>query len=99
MTGEVTLRGKVLPIGGLKEKVLAAHRAGIKEVVFPMENNRELEEIPKNVIKEMRFKPVESMDEVLMAVMTESVFGAARKKLHTKKKPHAAPLGEQPRIN
>ena len=65
MTGEITLRGRVLPIGGLKEKVLAAKRAGIKKVIIPKENVKDLEEIPANVIKAMEFVTVESMDEVL----------------------------------
>lgn len=65
MTGEITLRGRVLPIGGLKEKVLAAKRAGIKKVIIPKENEKDLEEIPANVRKAMEFVTVESMDEVL----------------------------------
>lgn len=65
MTGEITLRGKVLPVGGLKEKILAAHRAGIRTIVIPKENLKDLEEIPDYVRKEMTFKPVEHMDEVL----------------------------------
>jgi len=65
MTGEITLRGKVLPIGGLKEKLLAAHRAGIKTVLVPKENIRDLELVPAHVLEEMHIVPVESMDEVL----------------------------------
>jgi ATP-dependent Lon protease len=65
MTGEITLRGKVLPIGGLKEKVLAAHRAGIRTIVIPKENLKDLEEIPEYVREELTFKAVEHMDEVL----------------------------------
>jgi len=65
MTGEITLRGHVLPIGGLKEKLLAAHRAGIKTVLIPKENVRDLELLPPHVREEMRIVPVESMDEVL----------------------------------
>ncbi|MBI5179600.1 MAG: endopeptidase La [Nitrospinae bacterium] len=88
MTGEITLRGKVLPIGGLKEKSLAARRAGISTIVFPKENERDLEEIPKNIRQEIRFIPVESMDEVLAAVMTKPVFrGTAKVRVGQKKKP------------
>jgi ATP-dependent Lon protease len=65
MTGEITLRGKVMPIGGLKEKVLAAHRAGIKLVILPEENKKDLKDIPKTVIDELKIKFVDSMDEVL----------------------------------
>jgi ATP-dependent Lon protease len=64
MTGEVTLRGRVLPIGGLKEKTLAAKRMGIKKIIIPMRNKKDLEEIPKYIKKDMEFVPVETMDEV-----------------------------------
>ena len=65
MTGEITLRGLVLPVGGIKEKVLAAHRAGIKTVLLPKENQKDLEDIPKKVQKQIRFHFVERMSEVL----------------------------------
>ena len=65
MTGEITLRGHVLPIGGLKEKLLAAHRAGLKTVLIPKENVRDLELLPEHVRTDMKLVPVESMDEVL----------------------------------
>ena len=65
MTGEVTLRGRVLPIGGLKEKLLAALRSGIKTVLIPEENKRDLKEIPEIVTKGMEIIPVSRMDEVL----------------------------------
>jgi ATP-dependent Lon protease len=65
MTGEITLRGRVLPIGGLKEKLLAAHRAGIKTVLIPKENERDLELVPEHVRAKMEIVPVECMDEVL----------------------------------
>jgi len=69
MTGEITLRGRVLPVGGLKEKVLAAHRAGIRTVLMPKENLKDLDEIPENVRKEMNCVPVEHVDEVLAAAL------------------------------
>jgi len=65
MTGEITLRGRVLPIGGLKEKLLAAHRGGIRKVVIPKENEKDLKDIPKVVTRQMKIIPVEHMDEVL----------------------------------
>ncbi len=65
MTGEITLRGEVLPIGGLKEKLLAAHRAGVKRVLIPHENKRDLEEIPDNISQEMEICPVKWIDEVI----------------------------------
>ena len=65
MTGEVTLRGRVLPIGGLKEKSVAAHRNGIRHVIIPSENMRELDEVPAEVRELVRFHGVRTMDEVL----------------------------------
>ncbi|RYF12006.1 MAG: endopeptidase La [Deltaproteobacteria bacterium] len=65
MTGEITLRGRVLPIGGLKEKALAAHRAKMRLVIIPKENEKDLEEIPKSVARVLKFAPVEHVDEVL----------------------------------
>src|SRR5271166_5760245 len=65
MTGEITLRGKVLPIGGLKEKLLAAHRAGIFEVLLPADNEKDLADVPENLRNEMRLRFVNTMDEVL----------------------------------
>jgi ATP-dependent Lon protease len=71
MTGEITLRGEVLPIGGLKEKLLAAHRAGIKMVLIPHENEKDLVEIPKNILSKLDVKPVRWIDEVLELALTE----------------------------
>ncbi|MFT4059896.1 MAG: endopeptidase La [Legionella sp.] len=65
MTGEITLRGQVLPIGGLKEKLLAAHRGGIKHVIIPEENVKDLEEIPDNVLRKIAVHPVKTIDQVL----------------------------------
>jgi ATP-dependent Lon protease len=78
MTGEVTLRGKVLPIGGLKEKALAAKRMGIKKVIIPKRNEKDLEDIPKYVKKEMIFIPVETMDEVLKNALITKKKGKSR---------------------
>lgn len=65
MTGEITLRGRVLPVGGIKEKFLAAHRAGIKTIIMPTENKKDLEEIPANVKRRLKFVLVDNMDQVL----------------------------------
>jgi ATP-dependent Lon protease len=69
MTGEITLRGKVLPIGGVKEKVLAAHRAGLKTIVLPKDNEKDLADIPKNVLDTLDVYMVETMDEVLKVAL------------------------------
>ena len=71
MTGEITLRGLVLPIGGLKEKLLAAHRAGIKKVLIPMENKKDLTEVPKTVLESVEIIPVKNVDEVLKVALTK----------------------------
>lgn len=73
MTGEVTLRGKVLRIGGLKEKVLAAARAGLDTIIMPADNEADLEDVPENVRETMTFIPVETVDEVLEAALQEAV--------------------------
>jgi len=70
MTGEITLRGEVLPIGGLKEKLLAAHRGGIKTVLIPSENVKDLAEIPDNIKGRLEIKPVKWIDEVLQLALT-----------------------------
>ena len=73
MTGEVTLTGQVLPIGGLKEKLLAAHRAGIKEVLIPKENEKDLVDIPKKILDEIKITSVEYADEVLKIALTKEL--------------------------
>ena len=67
MTGEVTLRGNVLPIGGLREKTMAAHRSDIRRIILPKNNLRDLDEIPESVKDKMKFIPVKTVDEVLEA--------------------------------
>ena len=69
MTGEVTLTGQVLPIGGLKEKLLAAHRAGIKQVIIPKENEKDLVDIPKKIREDIKITVVENVDEVLKVAL------------------------------
>ncbi len=73
MTGEVTLRGHVLPIGGLKEKLLAAHRAGIPKVIIPEENKKDLAEIPKNILDNIELKTVKTVDEVLKIALIKEL--------------------------
>jgi ATP-dependent Lon protease len=80
MTGEITLRGKVLPVGGIREKVLAAHRAGIKQVLLPVENERDIDEIPGNVRKRMEFTLINSANDVLPHVLTKSLKSAPLRK-------------------
>jgi ATP-dependent Lon protease len=75
MTGEITLRGEVLPIGGLKEKLLAAHRGGITTVLIPKDNERDLEEIPANVIADLKVIPVQWIDEVLKIALERDPLG------------------------
>lgn len=81
MTGEVTLRGRVLEIGGLKEKVLAAHRAGIKTVIAPHNNEKDLEDIPANVVKDLDFHFVKHMDEVLEVALVRPPKSGETKKM------------------
>jgi ATP-dependent Lon protease len=75
MTGEVTLRGRVLEIGGLKEKLIAAHRAGLKIIILPKDNRKDLEDVPKQVLKDLRFVFVSHMDEVLKVALTKQIPG------------------------
>jgi ATP-dependent Lon protease len=71
MTGEITLQGRVLPIGGLKQKVLAAHAAGITDIIIPERNRADLDDIPDKVKEEVTFHPVISIDEVLQLALEE----------------------------
>ena len=75
MTGEITLRGKVLAVGGIKEKVLAAHRAGIKHVILPIENVRDLDDLPESVRGELQFHPVRAISEAIDIALRPAVFG------------------------
>ena len=69
MTGEISLRGAVLPVGGIKEKLLAAHRAGIKEVLVPSRNEKDLEEVPKDVLAELKIHLIKNIREILPIVL------------------------------
>ncbi|MCD6386472.1 endopeptidase La [Candidatus Sumerlaeota bacterium] len=93
MTGEITLRGKILRIGGLKEKVLAAHRAGVPTVIIPEENKDELEEIPENVKKDLKFITVQNLDEVLNLTLVNSPAERKRtKRTQRRKRAERLPL-------
>ena len=83
MTGEITLRGRVLPIGGLKEKLLAAHRGGVKKVIIPRENEKDLHEIPKNVLEQLTVVPVDHVDSVLFHALAWSNSDELQDKLKT----------------
>jgi ATP-dependent Lon protease len=80
MTGEITLRGQVLPVGGIKEKMLAAHRAGIKTVILPKRNALDLEDIPEEVKKGLNFIFAESVDDVLESALEKPARSPAAKK-------------------
>ena len=71
MTGEITLRGRVLPIGGLKEKTLSAHRAGLTTIILPSDNERDIEDIPESIREELTFKLVSDAEEVLEIALEE----------------------------
>ena len=73
MTGEITLRGNVLPIGGVKEKVTAAHRAGIKEIILPDHNRKDLEDVPGNVAKDLTFHFAKEIKDVLAIAVPGSI--------------------------
>ncbi|MFH1434136.1 MAG: S16 family serine protease [Pseudomonadota bacterium] len=74
MTGEITLRGMVLQVGGIKEKVLAAHRAGIKEIIIPQRNEKDLVEIPDEIKQDLTFRFIQSVDEALDFALVSSSF-------------------------
>jgi ATP-dependent Lon protease len=88
MTGEITLRGSVLPIGGLKEKLLAAHRGGIERVIIPQENEKDLVDIPKVILKKLDIHPVSTIDQVLKLALVEMPKPLAQK-VEAKKSPGA----------
>ena len=99
MTGEITLRGKVLPIGGLKEKVLAAHRGGIKTVILPKDNEKDLKDIPRSVLKDVKMILVETMDEVLDIALEEPIRKKDRKEFMKAQRPPQVKEGDRPGVH
>jgi len=93
MTGEITLRGRILSVGGFKEKMLAAHRSGIKTVIFPQENERNLKEIPKEIKNKLKFVPVKNIDEVLRIALVAR--GKGKAEISRRKKMSGLPLAER----
>ncbi|MBP6819975.1 MAG: endopeptidase La [Acidobacteria bacterium] len=91
MTGEITLRGKVLPIGGVKEKLLAAHRAGVTTVIIPKDNEKDLSEVPEDILSELQVNPVETMDEVLRIALERLPMSGTETGLQL-----AVPIWQQP---
>lgn len=90
MTGEITLRGKVLPIGGVREKILAAHRAGIKHVILPAKNEKDIVDIPKKALADLELHFVKQMDEVLeLALLAAEAAPAKRPARKAAAKPQA----------
>ncbi|MDH5258975.1 MAG: endopeptidase La, partial [Gammaproteobacteria bacterium] len=94
MTGEITLRGEVLPIGGLKEKLLAAHRGGITTVLIPEENRRDLADIPQNILEHLEVKPVKWIDEVLQVALQHMPEPAGKKEDGTPEKEDKSSKGQ-----
>jgi ATP-dependent Lon protease len=99
MTGEITLRGRVLPVGGVREKVLAAHRAGLKTVILPERNLKDLVDVPKRARNELKIIPIEHMDQVLELALAPAPVDARMQRTRRKKTPSEHPKEEtQPAV-
>jgi ATP-dependent Lon protease len=94
MTGEITLKGKVLPVGGIKGKLLAAHREGIKEAILPIDNKPDLRDLPKNIKDDMNIHFVEHMDDVLKIALTKDISEVLKKEkeLLSEEEPQKPPV-------
>jgi ATP-dependent Lon protease len=99
MTGEITLRGEVLKIGGLKEKLLAAHRGGIKTVIIPADNERDLKEIPLKIKEDLIIKPVKWIDEVLALALQHIPTPLSDEEYKALQKAAQRPDGESSRLS
>ncbi len=99
MTGEITLRGKVLPIGGVKEKVLAAHRGGIKTVILPRDNEKDLKDIPTSVLEDVKIVFVETMDEVLDIAFEGPIRKKDREEYVKEQRPPEIKEGDRPGVH
>ena len=86
MTGEITLRGLVMPVGGIKEKVLAAHRAGIKKIILPRRNQIDLEELPEEVLKSTKFVFADTVDDVLKSALLKAKVSRIKTKIDERKR-------------
>jgi ATP-dependent Lon protease len=91
MSGEITLRGKVLPVGGIKEKLLAAFREGIREAILPLDNKPDLKDLPKVIAQKMKIHLVEHMDEVFRIVLTQDLPQSTSRKKKKPSPPSAPP--------
>jgi ATP-dependent Lon protease len=99
MTGEITLRGKVLPIGGVKEKIMAAHRSDIETVILPKENEKDLEDIPKSVLDNVKIVLVEHMDEVLEIALESSILKKDGEEFIDEQRPPRVKQGNRPEVH
>jgi len=99
MTGEITLRGKVLPIGGVKEKILAAHRNAIETVILPKDNEKDLQDIPQSVLDDAKIELVETMDEVLDIALVRPIRKKDGEEFIEEQRPPQIKEGDRPGVH
>ena len=97
MTGEITLRGQVLPIGGVKQKILAAHRAGLKTIILPQRNEADLDDLPEDIRQELEFVLVEDIEQVLQTALRPA--GGDQEQAGTAEKAVDGPASPEPSLN